>query len=386
MSALASKPKRIYLDYNATSPLADGVADAVANALLSFGNPSSQHAEGRAALRVIEEARTAIAQSLGATALDLVFTSGGTEANHLGLFGLARLAKAERNANVIGISPTVHPSLWAAAESLRREGFILLPLPVTKEGTLDVSAAKERVSTEKIAVIACSLANHELGAIENSNSVNELAASCNAFVFCDAVQAYGRMPLSLPELGFAGVSVSSHKIGGPKGVGALWLRPGLQVLPTIGGGKQESGRRPGTQATPLIAGFSAAAMQIKNRLHDVPRQEALRLKIMSSISEIGGVVLSPTKGLCNTICAQVPGIAGDILVSSLDLKGIAISTGAACSSGAHLPSPVMLGIGLNTQAAMEIIRVSVGPQTTEEECLQFGRVLSESVQRIRQFC
>ncbi len=384
MPALPSKHKRLYLDHNASAPLAPGVKEAIVDALSTAGNPSSPHAEGRAARQWIEQARCTVAEVLGAAALDVVFCSGGTEANHLGLIGLARSVGKQRRQ--ILIPSTVHPSLWAAAQALEHQGFSLQSVPVDSVGRIDMGAASELLAAQPTAVLALSLVNHELGTVENVAAVVKLARESGALVYCDAVQALGRLPLSVSTLGIDAMSVSAHKIGGPKGVGALWIRPGIDVSPIIGGGKQESGRRPGTQATALIAGFGAAVSQVKEGLGDCDRQRELCVYLAAQLMDSGARLLSSTEdGVCNTLCAHFPGIPGDLLVSSFDLVGIAISTGAACSSGTNLPSTVLMAVGLGEDEARECIRVSIGRGTTESDVERFASELPAILARAKAF-
>ncbi len=361
-----------------------GVQEVIVNALSTAGNPSSPHAEGRAARQWIEQARRILADVLSAAALDVVFCSGGTEANHLGLIGLARSVNEERRQ--ILIPSTVHPSLWAAGQALQDEGFSLRNVPVDSVGRIDMGAAAELLAAYPTAVLAVSLVNHELGTVENVAAVVKLARESGALVYCDAVQALGRIPLSVSTLGVDAMSVSAHKIGGPKGVGALWIRPGIDVSPIVGGGKQESGRRPGTQATAMIAGFGAAVLAVKEGLEDCERQRQLCVYLAAQMTNLGArLVSSAEEGVCNTLCAQFPGVPGDLLVSSFDLVGIAISTGAACSSGTNLPSKVLMAVGLGEDEARECIRVSIGRGTTKSDVERFASELPAILARAKQF-
>jgi cysteine desulfurase len=381
MSAQEPTSKRIYLDYNATSPLAPGVEEAVVDALRLPGNPSSPHEEGRDARRLLEQARHHVAEALGAEALDLVFTSGGTEANHLGLIGLARSTPGRR----VLLPPTLHPSLAAAASQLADEGFAVDTLAVDPRGQILLGEARTELESGDVSVLAFTLANHETGVIEEVSALSELGRSQGALVFCDAVQAVGRVPLDVKELGLDGISISAHKIGGPKGVGALWIKPGPDLRPLVGGGKQEGGRRPGTQACGLIAGFGAAAAALESRLKDAPRQSILRGRAEEGLLALGAQIHSGEDGLCNTVSARFPGVPGDLLVTSLDLVGIAISTGAACSSGTTEASANLLGIGLSEEQALESFRVSLGMATQASDIDLLLEVLPSILERARQF-
>ena len=374
--------ERIYLDHNATSPLAEGVVEAVVAALSCGGNPNSPHAEGRGARRLLESSRLQIARSLGAEALDLVFCSGGTEANHLGLVGLARSGESEGR---VLLAPTLHPSLEAAGASLSQRGIQVDPLAVDERGRIDQLVLERELGKGDVKLVAFSLANHETGAIEDAAAIVDLAKTNGALVYCDAVQAWGRIPVDLGSLGFHGAAFSAHKIGGPKGVGVLWLKPGPDVRPLIGGGEQEGGRRPGTQACGLVAGFAAAVAGLENRLLDAERQRGLRRAAEEGLMSLGATLHSGPGGLCNTISARFEGVAGDLLVSSLDLEGVAISTGAACSSGTTEASTNLLAMGLNEEQALESIRISMGPTTREQDVEVLIEVLPAIVSRARKF-
>ncbi len=382
MSESEPTPPRIYLDYNASSPLAPGVAEAVMAALALPGNPSSPHAEGRSARKLLEKSRLQIADLISADPLDLIFCSGGSEANHLGLIGLAKTRPLGKR---VFLSPTLHPSLAAAGRSLAGSGYSLETLAVDSRGRVQREALQIELAKGDVCLVAFGLANHETGAIEDAASLAEMAREAESLVFCDAVQALGRIPLNVEVLGVDGLAISAHKIGGPKGVGALWLRPGPDVRPLVGGGKQEAGRRPGTQASSLIAGFAAAGLQVGARLADAGRQSKLRNDAEEALSAMGAQLLSGEGGLCNTVCARFPGVAGDLIVSSLDLQGVAISTGAACSSGTTAASSNLLGMGLSEAQALEAFRVSMGPATSNSDVEVLLELLPSIIERARRF-
>lgn len=377
-----SNASRIYLDYNASSPLAAGVGQAVADALSLPGNPSSPHAEGRRARALLEASRLRVAQTVGADALDLVFCSGGTEANHLGLLGLA--ASRGPGSRVL-LTPTLHPSLDLAGQRLLSDGYQVDVIKVDRRGRVEQSALREELAKGDVAVVAFSLANHETGVVDDAAALAELASSAGALSFCDAVQAWGRVPANVQDIGLDGASISAHKIGGPKGVGALWLRPGPDVRPLVGGGKQENGLRPGTQACALIAGFAEACALVPDRLATTEDQAALRAETEENLLSQGAQLISGKGGLCNTICARFEGVPGDLVVSGLDLQGVAISTGAACSSGTTSASKNLLGMGLSEQQALEAIRISIGPDTRADELEVLLEKLPGIVERARRF-
>ncbi len=382
MPATESKPPRIYLDYNASSPMAAGVGRAVADALLLPGNPSSPHAEGRRARALLEDSRLAVAEAIGSEPFDLVFCSGGTEANHLGLHGLAACHRAGSR---VLLAPTLHPSLESAGQMLGARGIEVDLLEVDRRGRLDLEALQRELDKRDVKLVAFSLANHETGVIEDAGKIAELTSAAGALTYCDAVQAWGRVPVSVRAMGLDGVSISAHKIGGPKGVGALWLRPGPDVRALIGGGQQENGLRPGTQACSLIAGFAEACRLLPERLESAADQAALRAATEESLVAMGADLVSGEGGLCNTICARFGGVPGDLVVSGLDLEGVAIATGAACSSGTTAASTNLLGMGLSEQQALEAIRISMGPQTRAQELKVLLEKLPTIIERARRF-
>jgi cysteine desulfurase len=333
--------QRLYLDANATEPMRPEAITAMAGALALPGNPSSVHAEGRAARRVLEEAREAIAARFGARGRDLVFTSGGTEANALAIRGLA----AGRR---VLVGATEHPAVLAAAGS--DAGVI----PVLPDGTLDLATLESALKASGPALVAVMAANNETGVLHPIESIAELCRTHGALLHLDAVQMPGRLPFTLGPAD--SLALSAHKLGGPKGVGALLLRPGLDPAPLLTGGGQESGRRGGTEALPAIAGFAAAITR--------PRPEGLAA--LRDAIEAGAKALAPeviiagssAPRLPNTTSLILPGVAAETQVIALDLAGVAVSAGAACSSGKVRQSHVLAAMGYGAEAACAI-RVSL---------------------------
>lgn len=332
---------RLYLDANATEPMRPEAVAAMAEAMALPGNPSSVHAEGRAARRILEEAREAIAARFGARGRDLVFTSGGTEANALAIKGLA----AGRR---VLVGATEHPAVLAAAGP--EAGVI----PVLADGTLDLPALEAALASGGPALVAVMAANNETGVL---HPIEAIAGACQrhgALLHLDAVQMPGRLPFTLGAAD--SMALSAHKLGGPKGVGALLLRPGLDPAPLLTGGGQESGRRGGTEALPAIAGFAAAAA--------CPLPEGLAA--MRDAIEAGARALAPeviiagsgAPRLPNTTSLILPGVAAETQVIALDLAGVAVSAGAACSSGKARQSHVLAAMGFGAEAACAI-RVSL---------------------------
>lgn len=374
--------RRIYLDYNATSPLDARARAAVVAALDVDGNPSSVHAEGRRARDLVERARRAVAQLLGGHPDEIVFTSGGTEADWLAVTGLARAARAAGARARVVAAPTEHPAVLGAVRALADDGFEVRWLPVSAAGVVDPDDVA-RAAAGGAALVTVALANHELGTVQDVAAIAARARAAGAAVHCDAVQAAGRVPVDVRDLGVDAVAVSAHKLHGPKGVGALWLAPGRDLAPAAGG-HQERGRRPGTENVPGIAGFGSAAAAAADGLADAARQRALRERLERGLIDLGARIhAAGAPRLPNTVNAAFPGVPGDVLVAALDLAGFAVSTGAACTSGRVEPSPVLLATGLSPERAGEAIRISLGRETRPEEIDALLEVLPGIVSRIR---
>jgi cysteine desulfurase len=330
----------LYLDANATEPLRPEARAVALAAMELVGNPSSVHADGRAARRVLEEARSRVAARFGGSARDVVFTSGGTEANALAIISL-------RQGRRVLVGATEHPAVLRAAEGAGM-------LPVLPDGTLDLAALEAALASGGPALVCLMVANNETGVI---HPVAEAAAICRrhgAALHLDAVQAAGRMPLDFASSGAESMALSGHKLGGPKGAGALLLRPGLDLAPLIAGGGQERGRRGGTEALPAIAGLGAAAEAAD------PAATA-RLTLLRDAIEAGlglPVAGSGAPRLPNTSCVILPGAPAETQVIALDLAGMRVSAGSACSSGKVARSPVLAAMGLG-DAAGEAIRISL---------------------------
>ena len=326
-----------YLDANATEPLRPQARAAVLAALDLPGNPASVHAAGRAARRVLEDARTAIAAAFGAEPAGVVFTSGGTEADAM---AVACLGRGRR----VIVGATEHDAVRAAAPDA-------LVLPVDQDGVASLDAL-ERLLASGPALVCLMLANNETGTIQPVAAAAALCRKHGALLHVDAVQAAGRVPVSLAGLGADSLAVSSHKLGGPKGAGALLLAPGRETGALIAGGGQERGRRGGTPALPAIAGFAAAAMAPEADL------AALRDAAEAAALACGAVALGARHRLPNTACLALPRVRAETQVITLDLAGVQVSAGAACSSGKVSRSHVLDAMGAGVLAG-EAIRVSL---------------------------
>ena len=346
----------IYLDYNATASMPEAVVDAMTAAARLRGNPSSVHADGRAARAIVEAARRDIAALVGASPTQVVFTSGATEANALALRGSGRrrvLAAASEHDSVLRAVDT--PEL----------------VPVGADGRVceeDLATALGADGADT--VVSVMLANNETGILQDIPALAACAASAGALFHCDAVQAPGRIPIDFAALGVDLLSLSAHKFGGPKGVGALIVRDGLVLTPVIRGGGQERGLRGGTENVTGIAGFGAAAKLARERLDKAGDIAALRdrLETESRAAIADAVVIGgDVPRLPNTSCLAVPGLSAETQVMALDLAGVAVSAGSACSSGKVKTSHVLLAMDLDESIAGSAIRVSLGPETTSAD-------------------
>ncbi len=358
-----------YLDANATEPLRAAARTAVLAALETLGNPSSVHRAGRAARRILEDAREAIAARFGAGAGAVVFTSGGTEADALAVHALAA-----RDGRRVIVGATEHDAIRAAAPGAA-------VLPVDADGIADLDALDSLLAAGGPALVCLMLANNETGVIQ---PIREAAALCRrhgALLHVDAVQAAGRIAVDLAALGADSLALSSHKLGGPQGAGALLLAPELaSIAPLIAGGGQERGRRGGTPALPAIAGFAAAALA---EPPDAARMAQLRDALEDEAVAAGAVrVAARAPRLANTACLALPGVRADAQVIALDLAGFAVSAGAACSSGKVSASHVLAAMGLGEMAG-QAIRVSLPWNVTEADVLAFGPAYAAMAARLR---
>jgi cysteine desulfurase len=348
---------RIYLDFNATAPLGAHVRAAMTRAMEDPGNPSSIHAEGRRARDHVERARDQVARLAGRPREQVVFTSGGTEGNVLGVLGLGAVAERLGLARVVAAADIDHPSLRGAVAALVARGWELRPIPVTEDGALEVG------SFGGVGLVAIAAVNHEIGTIADLRVI-AAARAAGALVHVDAVQAAGK--LALAEIDADTLAISAHKLGGPQGAGALAIALD-DGLPLVDAGHQERGRRPGTENTLGIVGFGAAAEQADPA--GWPPVAALGERLEAGLRALDGVRIhgagAPRIG--GTINAGFSGARGESIVIALDLAGIATSTGAACTSGSIQPSQVLLALGRSAEQAREAVRFSLGRTTTDAE-------------------
>lgn len=374
--------QRSYLDYNATSPLRDEVRAAVIDALSLTGNPSSVHEEGRNARAAIEAAREKVAKLVGARPEDVIFTSGGTEANALAL------SPQRGEAWHCYVSAVEHPSVLAGG---RFHPETMTLIPVTPDGVIDLEILASELAKHHLGgwrpLVSLMAANNETGAIQPVAEAAKIVKDTGGLFHTDAVQAAGRMRLDLAAFGADLVSLSAHKIGGPKGVGALVVREGLSVEPLLKGGGQERRRRAGTENVPGIVGFGVAAELASADLSGVDRIEALRDELEAKVLSLApdAVVLSAgVKRLPNTSCIAVPGAKAETLVIGLDLAGVAVSSGSACSSGKVEASHVLAAMGVAPELAQGAIRISLGFATRRDDIENFLEAFGQLIKRMKQ--
>ena len=376
---------RIYLDYNATAPLRPKARAAMVVALDAQGNAQSVHAEGRSARALIEDARRKVAQLAGATSDNVIFTSGGSEANALALRGAIQGAatSGERITRLI-VSAVEHDSVRANASVCEETtpGLRLLTCPVDSNGVIDLEALRHLLAEGKgRALVSLMAANNETGVIQPVAQAAALAREAGALVHCDAVQLAGKAQLAFGDLGIDYLSLSAHKLGGPQGVGALVVRQNAPFASQIKGGGQEFGRRAGTENVAAIAGFAAAADAARN---DDPATWAawrsdLERSLCSRCSD--AVVFGAADRLPNTICIAAPSVPSENMVIALDLDGFAVSAGAACSSGKVTQSHVLTAMGVDPRLAGAAIRVSFGWNTKQEDLAAFADAWARIVKR-----
>jgi len=368
--------QRIYLDANATTPL-DPRVRAAMEPWLDCGNASSLHREGRAARDAIDRAREQVAALLGAEPREIVFTSGATEANALALLGTLR-ATGARKALTTAVE---HPSVLRTLQSLRPD-LDLEIVPVGSDCVIDPDPAIARGT----GLVSVMLANNETGAIQPVAAVAARARAAGAIMHCDAVQACAKLPFRVADLGVDLLTCSAHKMNGPKGAGALYVRRGILPAPLFRGGEHERGLRPGTENVAAIVGFGAAA-EIGAAERGPRRAAWIRLSALfvDRLQEaLSGVCFHFAKRrLENTISMTIDGAEGEAVLLGLDLEGIAVATGSACSSGAAEPSHVLLAMGLSREAAERTLRISMHAETTENDVLACVNSVARIVKKIR---
>jgi cysteine desulfurase len=375
----------VYLDNAATTPLDPRVLESMLPHLGGRrGNPSSLHAFGGSAREGVEDARDSVASLIGASPGEIVFTSGGTESDDLAILGLARSAGPNQRHAVV--SCVEHAAVREGARRLQSEGFEVSWIGVDAEGLVDPDefAASLRPETALAAVV---WANNEVGTVEPVPELAEICAAKGIPFHADAVQAVGRVPIDVSETAVSTLALSGHKLYGPQGVGALYVRQGVSLDPIIYGGGQERGLRSGTQNVAGIAGLGAAARLAREEMdHRVAHERALRDRVMAGIESLPDVFVNGhrERRLSNNVHLTVLGVEAESLVLFLDSLGYAIGSGSACSSGGHKASPVLLAMGLPEREAFSVVRITVGKDNTSEEVDGFLEAFSTAVAQLRE--
>jgi cysteine desulfurase len=373
--------EHIYFDHNATTPLDEKVLEAMLPYLRGrYGNASSRHELGTVARRAVDVARQQVGALVNAQPSQVIFVSGGTEANNLFIAGTAGYLKPSQ----VAVSAIEHPCVAKPAQALTRQGWTLRKLAVSRAGavdTADVAAALK----EPTGIVSVMLANNETGVIQDVAAAAALARSAKAWMHTDAVQALGKIAVDFQALGVHAMTISAHKLYGPKGAAALVVDKRLQVRPIIHGGGHEQGLRSGTENVPAIVGFGAACDIAAGRMQELARrQEAMRARLEEGLGGLGAVIFGEdAPRITNTSYFAFKGVMGETLVIELDKAGFAIAPGAACSSANPEPSATLLAMGVDPELARGAVRFSLGAGNTMQQVEDFLRALKAVVTRLR---
>ena len=378
--------QRIYFDHNATTPLHPAVIEAMTAALRDeFGNPSSVHHFGQRAKAVIDQARSAVAALIGADPAEIVFTSGGTESDNFAIRGVADALERSGRKHLIATS-IEHEAVLNTLKALARRGWTTTLLPVDQSGVVSPEALRAAL-TDDTALVSVMHANNEIGTIQPIAELARVAHERGALFHTDAVQSAGKIPINVPTLGVDLLSMSAHKFYGPKGVGALWIKRGLRLLPPVTGGKQERNRRAGTENVPGIVGMGAAADVARSKMADeAARIAPLRDRLEDGILRaVAGTAINGERSMRvpNTTNISFDRVEAESLLIALDLEGIAVSTGSACSSGTLEPSHVLKAMGFPAHRTQNSIRFSLGTATTAADVDRTIAVLPAVVEKLR---
>jgi len=381
---------KVYFDHNATTPLHPEVKKEMIEAMEMFGNPSSMHSWGREARANVEDARRKVADFIGANDREIVFVGSGSEANNtvLSLFvcGTSQCIAGSKMRSTIITTKIEHPCVLETSECLAHRGVRVKYLDVDQYGKIDLDQLADMLGDD-VGLVSVMMANNEIGTLQDIETITKMVHASGSFMHTDAVQAVGKVPVDVRQLGVDFLTISAHKMYGPKGVGALFVKKGIPYCPLIRGGHQELGRRAGTENTLGILGLGRA---VEMRTLEMPEEEermlllkqALRTGIEERIDDIhfNG---HPTDSLASTLNVSFAGVEGESILLYLDLEGIAVSTGSACASGSLDPSHVLLATGVNAELAHGSIRFSMGRGSTMQEVEYLLTVLPPIIQRIR---
>lgn len=376
---------RIYFDHNATTPVSPTVADAMDAAQRGcFGNASSVHTFGQTAKSLLDEARSSVAALIGARASDVIFTGSGTESDNIAIRGIAAAAEHSGRRHLVA-SAIEHEAVLNTLKALAKQGWTTTLLPVGASGVVDPDDLAAAL-TDGTALVSVMHANNEIGTVQPVAELARLAHERGALFHTDAVQSAGKLPVDVGVLGIDLLSVSAHKFNGPKGVGALWVRRGSRLVAPLTGGRQERNRRAGTENVPGIAGLGVAARVAREKLPtDGARLGALRDRLEAGILDRvpGTVVNGAGERVPNTANISFDGVEAEALLIALDLEGIAVSTGSACSSGTLEPSHVLRAMGFSPHRAQNSIRFSLGLGNTDEDVTRTLDVMPSVVEKLR---
>ena len=377
--------KKIYMDHNATTPLHPEALDAMLPFLKdNFGNPSSIHWAGRGVKKYIDEAREKVASLLNADPSEIVFTGGGSEGDNLAIKGVVNVLK--KKSNHIITTQVEHPAVLTTCQYMEKRGCKVTYLPVDHDGMIDLDDLRDSI-TKKTVLISIMYANNETGTLFPIKEVGEIAADNGIVFHTDAVQAVGKIPVDVKDLNVDLLSLSGHKLYGPKGIGCLYVKKGTPLVPLIHGGHQEGGRRAGTENIPGIVGLGKAC-EIANRDMESQSKHIAKLRdrlYKGVIDKLDHVKLNghPVNRIPNTLNLSFEFIEGESLLLNLDLEGIAVSSGSACTSGSLKPSHVLTAMDITPEIAQGSLRFSLGLGNTEEDVEYVLGVLPEIVNRLR---
>lgn len=381
---------KVYFDHNATTPIHPEVKKEMIAAMEMFGNPSSMHAYGREARANVEDARRKVADFIGAQEREIIFVGSGSEANNtvLSLFvcGTSQCIAGSKMRSTIITTKIEHPCVLETSECLAHRGVKVKYLDVDRYGKIDLDQLAGMLGDD-VGLVSVMMANNEIGTLQDIETISGMVHASGAFMHTDAVQAVGKVPVDVRKLGVDFLTISAHKIYGPKGVGALFVKKGIPYCPLIRGGHQELGRRAGTENTLGILGLGKA---VEMRMLEMPEEEerllllkqAMKTGIEERIEDIhfNG---HPTEALASTLNVSFTGVEGEAILLYLDFEGIAVSTGSACASGSLDPSHVLLATGVDAELAHGSIRFSMGRESTMQEVDYLLEVLPPIIQRIR---
>ncbi|MEA2648576.1 MAG: cysteine desulfurase [Candidatus Binataceae bacterium] len=375
---------RIYLDHNAGSPMRPAVRDAIADGdIAGHGNPASIHRAGQRARRALEQAREQVAALVDAVPRAIVFTSGGTESNNLAILGAALSVGGGRKRIVA--TAIEHSSVMAPLAELEGRGFEVIRISPDRDGCVDPEVLAAAIGDD-VALVTLGLVNAEVGAIQEVTAISRATSQAGALFHLDAAQAVGRIPVRVEDLGCDLMTISAHKIGGPAGIGALYVRPGINLAPTMLGGPQESGMRAGTPNLLGAIGFGVAAEAVSDALED----EHGRIEILADallnhlLGTIPGLRLNGRREgrVANTLNLTFPGVLGESMLIALDLEGVEVSMGSACAAGAVEPSHVLTAMGRSAAEARSSLRISLGWSTSAKEIADAAEIIARVWRRV----